>query len=300
MKITHFNDLEIFLVVCQTHNMSAAARILNTSAAQVSKRLQILEQQLGSRLFYRSTRKLSLTAAAERFRPYAQQALQLLQEAEQQLVNPEQLSGRLRITTSVSFGKKYILPLVETFMARYPHVQVQLHLDDLNVPLIEQGFDLAIRSGEMLDSGLIAQLLFNSQRLLCASPAYLEQFGVPQHPHELTQHRCILLNQQNQWSLRNGAQQLLTEVQGSISLNSGDVVKTLALEGKGIAKLSLWHIHPELLDGSLSVVLKDWEVTPPLSTWLVYPSQHLQSAPLQAFIALTKENLQTLGSLQAP
>lgn len=300
MKIDSLRDLQLFLAVSRTRNMSEAGRQLGMSPAQVSKRLQQLEAGLDAHLFYRSTRQLSLSAAGEQLLPYAEKALALLQEAEALITQPEQLSGRLRLTTPVSFGKKYVLPLVARFMAAYPRVQVQLHLDDLTQPLVEQGFDLAIRFGELPDSRLVAQGLFASRRVLCAAPAYLARAGTPTHPADLQTHRCLVLNQQDQWRFQREGQEVNVSVSGLLSVNSGELVCEMALAGWGIGLLSLWHIQEELASGALVPVLQDWELQPLLRAWLVAPSAQMQSPPVRRFMAEAREALRPLGKLGFP
>ncbi len=300
MPIENLSDLQLFLSVCRTQNLSAAGRQLGLSPALVSKRLQRLEEGLGNRLFYRSTRQVTLTAAGETLMPYAEKALNLLQQAEAQLTDPSQLSGRLRLTTSVSFGKKYVMPLVERFMAEHPQVRLQLHLDDQNLSLLEQGFDLAIRFGDLPDSSLSARHLFTSQRLICASPDYLAKAGRPEQPEDLLQHRCLVLNQQDVWCLRKADQQREIQVSAMLSLNSGEVLRDLVVQGHGLAKLALWHLYDQLVTGEVVPVLSDWEVLPAFPAWLVYPSRELRSPALHRFMELALEALRPLGEMKIP
>ncbi|CAE6956263.1 COG0583 Transcriptional regulator [Vibrio sp. B1FIG11] len=173
-------SLPVFVAVVECGSFSLAAKQLNLTKSAISKRINQLEDDLGIRLLNRTTRKLSLTEAGRRYFEYASQAVNLAQQgvdAVSELQGSPQ--GRLKITAPMSFGVLHVAPLISEFLARYPKIEVDLQLEDAMVDLVEQGFDLGIRIGELATSNLVAKRLAPCKSVLCASPEYLEEFGVP-------------------------------------------------------------------------------------------------------------------------
>lgn len=188
----HFSALPIFVTVVECGSFSLAGQKLGLSKSAISKRISQLEQHLGIQLLQRTTRSLSLTDAGARYFEYIRPAVQLTQEGLDAISELQQTPrGNLRISVPMVFGRLYIAPLIAEFLKRYPDIQLQMQMDDKITDLIAGGFDLAIRIGELPDSSLIARKIAPCLSVICASPAYLTQHGLPMTPCELTQHNCL-------------------------------------------------------------------------------------------------------------
>ncbi|MBS7690436.1 substrate binding domain-containing protein [Pseudomonas lalucatii] len=175
----------------------------------------------------------------------------------------QQPNGTLRVSCSASFGRQHLSPALAAFLERYPTLKVDLQLSDQIVDLVQDGFDLGIRIAPGVDPGLVARKLADSSRILCAAPSYLARHGTPERPRDLARHRCLVLHEQNTWTLchANGEKSAV-HVSGPLRSNHGESLRDAALSGQGISIQSLWSIHRELADGSLVPVLADYPSTP--------------------------------------
>ncbi|XBS68133.1 LysR family transcriptional regulator [Acerihabitans sp. KWT182] len=266
MKIRNLDDLEVFLKVVDCASFSLTARALNLAPATVSKQIARLEQALGSRLFDRNTRHLRITdegrAVAQRARP----ALALLAEAADMARQGVQtLTGTLRVTAPVPLGVRYLARAIASFRSRHPQLEFDLQLSDHVEDLYGGDFDLAVRVGRLADSQLISRRLADSRRILVASPDYLRLRGIPAHPHELTQHQCLLFAypglRQNRWMLqhRDGdGRTESVEISGDLRSDNGDALRVWSIAGLGISLRETWDIADELRNGALLRVLPDW------------------------------------------
>ena len=212
------DELESFVEVVSKGSFSQAARQLGISKSYVSKHISRLEDRLGARLLNRTTRQLTLTEAGQLFYDRCVMVLQELAQAERS-VNQLQASprGTLRMSVPVSFGVRFLSPLVATFRERYPELNVEVAFSDRLVNIIDEGFDLAVRIGKLSDSSLHARKLADTRNLLCASPGYIKEHGAPSHPSELRQHNCLRYAYQstgNTWRVvhtENGEEAFLSE-----------------------------------------------------------------------------------------
>jgi DNA-binding transcriptional LysR family regulator len=185
----------VFVAVIENGGFSAAARALGVSKSAVSKRINQLESHLGMRLLHRTTRRLSLTEAGERYYEHAIQALSAAGKAEDAVAELQgEPQGKLKISSPMSFGRLHLAPLIPKFMQRYPKLQIDLVMDDKNIDLVAAGIDVAIRAGDMPDSTLIARKLAPLRQVLCASPTYILRYAMPVTPSELCEHNCILFS----------------------------------------------------------------------------------------------------------
>ena len=277
--LKHLDDLTLLLRVADLGSISAAARNLDLSAAVASQRLQRLEKSLGVRLLHRTTRRLRLTAEGtalvERGRPLVHEIEALtgsLQEA------AGDVSGTLSVTVPASFGLQYISPLLPEFLARHPRLKLHIDLSDSTRDLVRDGFDLAIRIGELHDSTLVARRIARVRRVLCASPAYLKRRGLPKTPQDLADHDCLLLSREGAqavWRLRGpDGKESAVRVRGPLESNLGEVLRDAALAGLGIALHSTWHVCEDIRRGRLQVVLPRY--SPPESgLYAVMPQRRL-------------------------
>lgn len=282
-------DIALFLEVLDRGSISAAARQLDLSVAVASQRLQRLERALGVRLLHRTTRRLHPTpeglALAHDGRPLVEALASLGSRIRER---GSEVAGTLRVTTSASFGRQYVSPLLPAFLAAHPRLRVSLELDDRVVDLVGSGHDLAIRIGALDDSSLVARRLAVNERLLCAAPAYLRRRGVPKAPADLASHDCVLLTGrdglQDHWRLLGaGGRKADVRVRGRFDSNYGEALRDAALAGLGIALHSRWHVHEDLRAGRLREVLPDWRV-PASGIHAVMPARTLVPPRVRAFV----------------
>ncbi|EYS87944.1 LysR family transcriptional regulator [Cupriavidus sp. SK-4] len=282
-------DIGLFLRVLDLGSISAAARSLDLSVAVASQRLQRLERELGVRLLHRTTRRLHATPEGV---VLAEQGRALVDDLEALGTSLRQagtgVSGTLRVTTSSSFGRLYISPLLPEFLAQHPGLTLSVNLTDNVLDLVSAGFDLAIRIGALDDSTLVARRLANNRRLLCAAPDYLRRRGTPRTPQDLAQHDCLVLvgsqGRQDVWRLGDGAGgEIAVRVRGRIEANSGELLSDAALAGFGIALHSTWHVCADLRAGRLVQVLPDYPLAD-TGIYAVMPQRRLVPPRVRAFV----------------
>jgi len=254
-------DVALFVRVCATRNLSAAGREFGLSPAASSARMAQLERQLGARLLHRTTRQITLSQEGEVFLERAQA---LLDSAEQAVASVghgnAQASGLLRVAASTTFGRAYLMPLLHDFLRSHPAVQLDLRLSDGLHDLAADAIDVAIRIGPLRDSALVALPLARSRMVLCAAPSYLKQHGAPQHPSELQQHQCLVLQAIDPWRLRApDGSELNFRVQGRFRSDSALAMLDAALDGMGIVMMATWLADKYLRSGELVRVLPGYQ-----------------------------------------
>lgn len=266
-------------------SFTAAALELGVSLAVVSKRLAHFEQRLGVHLINRSTRRLSVTDEGRLLYSHAIRVIAELKLAGESLTPPgEDITGVLRITAPNGFGRRRLVPLLARFGMLHPHLQMELHLSDDVLDLITHRFDLAIRYGELRDSGLIARPLSPNRRILCASPDYLRRRGMPRQLDELSRHDCIAIGTQPvaEWRFDQGQQEAL-RIAARRVCNDGEAAHAMALEGMGIVLKSVLDVADDLNSGRLIQVLPQHAVSAaPLNA--LYLRGHQVAPRLRAFI----------------
>jgi len=283
-----FSDLYFFTLLMKQGTLAATAQELGVTPPSVSKRLAALEARLGVRLLHRTTRRISLTAEGETYLSEGARVLSELDALERTVAGAKALPrGLLKVSATLGFGRKHVAPAVSKFARACPEVEVQLHLSDRPVNLVEQGFDASIRIGDLPDARLTARKLASNSRVLCAAPAYLRRAGEPAKPRDLQQHRCIFIRESDEtfgaWHLRSGSRQESVKVRGPLSSNDGDCALSWALDGHGILMRSEWDLAPYLRSGRLRPVLTDWKL-PPADIYLVFPTKANLSAKTRAFV----------------
>ena len=293
------SELAFFCLLVKQGSLAATARELNLTPPAVSRRLSQLEERLGVRLLNRTTRRISLTGEGEVYFANAQRILGDIAELESLVSGSRAVpKGLLRVNAPLGFGRSYIGPAISLFTRRYADVEVQLQLTDRPVNLPDEAIDVAIRFGEIPDSRLIAKKIAANRRLLVASPAYLRTAGEPTYPHDLTQHQCIVLRQNEaaygNWRLCHGKQTDTIKVHGKLSTNDGEVALNWALEGQGILMRAEWDVAKYLRSGRLVQVLADYE-TPSADVYAVY----LERLNLSAKVAYFVEHLRDFLSSHA-
>ena len=288
MKTASFAELEFFVRLNRLGSLSAAARSLNITPPAATMRLASMEKRIGARLLNRSTRKISLTPEGEL---YLQQASRLIEELREldEIVsgNRRDPRGLLRVNVPLGFGRTVVAPLVSTFTAQFPDVEVQLEVSDRPIDLIAKGFDLAVRFGELPDNRLNARRVMSNRRFICASPTYLEKFGTPKSIADLAKHRCIIHRQNDDaygvWKFLIDGRSEIVKVHGALSSNDGDIVQGWALDGQGIVIRSEWDVAKYLESGRLRQILPDFAL-PSADLYAYYPSKQNLPARVRAFI----------------
>jgi DNA-binding transcriptional LysR family regulator len=251
-------EMEVFARVVQDGGFSAAARNLDLTPSAVSKLIARLEQRLGARLLTRTTRALRLTEEGEAYHRAALRVLQDLNEADLAVASGA-VRGRLRISVSVPFGRRLVVPALPEFLARFPDTSVDLSLSDDIVDLLANQTDVAIRVGNLPDSALVARKLAQTPRILVASPAYLARMGTPENPADLPRHNCIGFNFRPSrvgWPFRDGPRVFEQLVTGNVLVNNGETARQVALDGLGIARLGRFHVAEDIAAGRLVPLLE--------------------------------------------
>ncbi|PJR16767.1 LysR family transcriptional regulator [Sinorhizobium meliloti] len=281
--MTNLGDLEIFARVVSTGSMSAAGRALGFSAAVISKRIKRLEDRLGTRLLQRTTRQISLTEAGQGFYDRVLGILAGLEEAEAYASGrSSQVQGTLRISAPTSFGRMHIAPHLTGFMKDHPDLKLHIVLTDDFTDIVAEGFDLAIRIGELSDSSLVARKLAPVRRLLCAAPSYVARHGTPTEIGELAHHICLPAHNNDNWKLEGPDGSLSYRPEGPLVTNSSEIIREAVIAG--IALRSTWDIGRELREGRLVQVLPQWEGSHKLTLSAVYPSRQFLPAKVRQFV----------------
>ncbi len=281
-KTSLLTGMAVFARVVETGSFSAAARQLGMTASAVSRQVARLEHELSLRLMERTTRQLRLNEAGSEFYVHCRT---MLDAADQALAIGERLMssprGLVRLSVPKAYGKFVISPLMPGFLRRYADVDVQLHISDQSPDLIEDGFDLLIKVTDQPPEGLAGKPLGPVRQLLCASPAYLEQQGTPQHPQELLRHSCVYLGEHagdNRWHFSDGERQEVVTVRGRYVCNHSEARLEAALADIGITVLPHFTAAQALADGHLREVLQQWRYTGSYqgAAWLLWrQNQHL-------------------------
>jgi DNA-binding transcriptional LysR family regulator len=268
----------------------------------MTARINALEKHYKTRLLHRTTRRISLTDAGQRFYDACLRVLAEVEQAEASLHSDKNtLSGRLRITASSDFGRQYVAPALAEFVQQHPAVTPYLHLSDGIVNLVEHGYDLGIRFGNLPDSNLIVRHLADNHRVLVASPDYLEKHGTPEHPNDLQQHRCLVMERHgeplNEWHFHTEKNRLIIKITPAFTSNDGSIIRQWVLAGSGIAYKSSWDVRDDLEAGRLHTVLDNFVLgfvpsdTEETGLQLVYPNRKYQPVQVSGFIDFFKQQL---------
>jgi DNA-binding transcriptional LysR family regulator len=271
--------------------MSAAGREMGLSPAVVSKRISLLEERLGARLFQRTTRQLTLTETGEGYFKRVVDILSLVEEAEDFVSRRNtKPRGGLKITAPTTFSRLHVSPHLPKFIERFPDIQIDMHLTDNYVDIIREGFDLAIRIGELQDSSLVARKLSPDRRVICAAPSYLEKAGMPNTLADLDDHNCLSAGAQDVWRLEGPEGQRQVRVKGNLRSNSAELIREALISGLGLGLRSVWEIGPELTSGQLKTVLPQYTGSSKVAIYAVYPCREFMPAKVNAFIEFLAEH----------
>ncbi|QIR16044.1 LysR substrate-binding domain-containing protein [Shewanella aestuarii] len=272
-----------FVAVAQTESFTLAALRLAISTAQVSRQVSQLENRLATKLFYRTTRKVSLTEEGAIYFRHCRQVLDALEEAERAISSLQHSpQGLIKMTAPVTYGETFVMPVVIDFMAQYPQVEVQCELTNKQLDLVDGGFDLAIRLGHLADSSMIAKRLTNRRQYICASTDYLAKNGVPTSLADLVKHNC-LIGSQPHWNVRENGQNKVIKVQGKLQCSSGLSLLSAAKKGMGIVQLPGYYVNDAIASGELVVLLADYQQDKE-GIWALYPQNRYLSAKVKLLV----------------
>lgn len=275
--IENLSDLRLFIEVVRTGNISRAGKSLNFSAAVATKRLQRLEDALDMQLVHRTTRKVSPTQAGQDLYKKALEIIEQLDElgVSSENVFPQSLRGRLRVSSPVSFGTKYVAPCLSAFLKTYTNMQIDLVLDDMRSDILAQGIDLAISIAPLKLSNFIVRKIADNRKVLVTGPDYIKTYGQPETVKNLAQHNCLVLGAYKNWTLihRENRKEERVTVASNFSSNSGQATVAAAKAGLGICIKSWWDVADDLKSGSLVQVLPDYELFSDVNINIIYPSK---------------------------
>lgn len=272
-----FDDLIVVLRVAEFRSITAAATSLDMRVATASAAVKRVEKELGIELFVRSTRRLRLSAAGEKYLPQCKQAVDLLNHAQQNIrAEKETVEGEIRLSVSSDLGRNRVVPWIDQLMVEHPKLSLRIQITDTNVDFFRDSVDMALRYGSANDANLYGFKICDVPRLLCAAPRYLSQYGSPTHPNDLENHNGLFYQLQDipydLWTFKRGEEEFRIKMTGNRASNDGDLVRRWCLAGRGLAVKSCLDMSDDLLSGRVISVMPDY--TPPVSElWLICPTR---------------------------
>ncbi|MCU6455008.1 LysR family transcriptional regulator [Sphingomonas sp. A2-49] len=293
MRLPDLEAWAIFAAVVEQRSFSGAADAIGRSKATVSKAITRLEEHIGQSLFHRTSRRLTLTEAG---RPLADHAARILAEAhaaeEAARDAASSPTGRVRLAVPMSFGISNVAPLLAQFLAAHPGVEIDLHCSDARVDIVAEGFDVALRIGDLPDSSLRARRLCDIAAHLVAAPAYLATHGTPAHPTDLARHRILgYSNVHGPWHFQHAdGSDIAIRPRGPLTANSGEALLPALVAGLGIARLPGFIVGPHLASGAVVEILRDWAPAP-IGLHILTPPSPLRPARVEALIAFLSATL---------
>jgi DNA-binding transcriptional LysR family regulator len=286
--------LEIFVQVVDTGSFSAVARRQRIGQPAISKAVVQLEQWLGVSLLLRSTRSVVPTEAGHIF---YERAKRMVEEADEAVMaaqgSANGLSGKLRVSASICFGRLHVIPSLSAFLAEHPDLELELVLDDRYVDLVNEGVDVALRTGSMPNSNMTGRRIAEGRRMVVATPAYLRRHGIPASPEELTSHQAIILTRgggRDFFAFRKADSEVSVALQGRIKVTQAEGLREAVICGLGLAVAAEWLFSPELKSGKVVPILQDWSL-PPTRLSAIYPTGRLATAKARAFVSFIERYL---------
>ena len=291
-------EMQVLVEAVDRGSFSAAGRRLGLSPSAVSKLIARLEERLGARLLVRSTRLLVPTAEGEAYVARARRILGEIDEAERLITAGAAAKprGKLRVSATVGFGERCLVPLVPEFLGRYPEVELDLSLTDEVIDLVAERADIALRAGPMRDSSLKARKILESRRVIVASPAYLARHGTPRTPQDLSRHNCLRFNfrrSMDDWPFVDPAsgEGYALSVSGNLEGNSGSMVRRLALDGLGLARMARYVAEEDIAAGALVPVLEEYNGRDIELLHAVFVGHDYLAARIRAFVDFFGERI---------
>ena len=288
-------SMETFVRVVETGSFSGAARQLRVGQPGVSKSVAQLEEYLGVKLLIRSTSGLTPTEAGLSYLERAKRALAEAAEAELAARGAGAgLKGRLRICAAVTFARIHIIPTLPKFLAQNPELDLEVVLDDRQIDLVQEGIDVALRMGKLMDSMMTARRIARCKRFVLGTPSYFERAGTPSSPSELSEHQAVvyLQGEGSVWSFQRGGSELAVTVQSRLRVTAAEGVRAAVLADLGLTIASEWMFSPELKSGAVRAVLLEWTL-PALDLWAVLPTGRAATAKARAFVDFFERSFNT-------
>jgi DNA-binding transcriptional LysR family regulator len=267
--------MEAFVLVVDTGSFSAAARRLNVGQPAVSKMVAQLEERLGVKLLVRTTRGLTATEAGLNYYERARRSLEEVDEAEMAARGAgRSLTGKLRVCAAVTFARIHLMPRLAEFLAQHPELEIEAVLDDRNVDLVQEGIDVALRMGRLVGSSMTARRIASRPHLVVGTPTYFARAGEPKAPDDLVAHEAVIYDQGGggeDWIFQRGNAEIAITLKSRLRVSAAEGVRAAVLANAGIAIASEWMFAPEIKDGTVKVVLRDWTL-PRIDLWAVFPA----------------------------
>jgi DNA-binding transcriptional LysR family regulator len=279
-------SMQTFIRVVETGSFSSAARQLRVGQPAVSKTIAQLESYLGVKLLTRSTRGLTPTEAGLGYFERARRAIEEADEAELAARGAGTgLKGRLRVSAAVTFARIHLIPLLPQFLAQHPDLDLEVVLDDRQIDLVQEGIDLALRMGKLVDSALTVRRIGRCKRLVLGTPRYFERAGIPATPADLSKHQAVvyLQGEGSIWSFRRDSSEAAVKVESRLKVTAAEGVRAAVLAHIGLTIASEWMFTPELRSGAVRAVLSEWRL-PPLDLWAAFPTGRAATAKARAFV----------------
>lgn len=280
-----FMAISVFVRVAEHGGFTAAAETLDLSVSAVTKTISRLEDELGVQLFNRTTRRINITDYGQKFYERCIRILAELEDAEAALqTGIAAPKGRIRVVLPFSFGRVTVIPQLPRFLEAHPEIEVDVHFSDAAVDMIAEGFDIAVRTGEISDSRLNTRVLTRGSQVTVASPAYLERHGWPKTPDDLSHHNCIVGRFGPEWSfLHPDKRRFVVRVSGNCTINSGDALREAAVSGLGIVQGTWWLMRKDLEQGSVVSLLDEW-ADQGMSVSILYSANRHVPQKVRAFL----------------
>ncbi|KON80796.1 LysR substrate-binding domain-containing protein [Azoarcus sp. PA01] len=294
-----YTEIRSFVLVAEKGSFAAAALVEGVTPVVMGRRLDALERRLAVRLMHRSTRGLTLTAPGEQFLEECRQLIRDFDAIEAGVsAGRDVVRGHLVVSAPAAFGRRHVASHAPAFKARFPELKLSFNLTDGVVDLVREGYDMAIRIGEVTDPNYVAVKLFPNRRVVCGTPGYCERHGEPRTLEDLARHNCLAFNlqggQQRGWSFMRGGRLVALRVEGDLDCNDGELLYSWVKQGLGIGWRSTWEIQAELKRGELVTVLDDF-AAPTYDINAVYPQQRYLPAKVRSFIDYLKGIYNTSG-----
>lgn len=289
-----FQEMQVFLAVVEEQGFAAAARRLNLSPPSVTRAVAALEERIGTLLLTRTTRSVHITEAGQRYAEDCRRILAELEEAEESAAGSHAVPrGQLTLTAPVLFGELFVTPLMVDYLDEHPAVQIKALLVDRVVNMVDEGIDVAVRIGTLPDSGLNAVRVGEVRRVICASPAYLDAHGRPQHPEQLNQAQLVA-STSNQplgdWQFVDGASAISMRPQPRLIVTANQAAINAACLGWGLTRVLSYQVAGKVASGELEIVLQDYEL-PPLPIHVVYQGGRKVAAKVRSFVDFCERRL---------
>ena len=287
-----YTEIRSFVLVAEKGSFASAALVEGVTPVVMGRRLDALEKRLGVKLMHRSTRGLALTELGEQFVEQGRALLREFDEVERAVsVGRNVVRGHLVVSAPAAFGRRHVAPHAAAFKALHPELKMSFNFTDSVVDLVREGYDMAIRIGEVTDPNYVALRLFPNRRVVCGTPDYFERHGIPRQPEDLARHNCLAFNlaggQQRGWTFQRDGRLFAVRADGDLACNDGELLYGWVKQGLGVGWRSTWEIQAELKRGELVTVLDEFAVSS-YDIQAVYPQQRYLPAKVRHFIDYLK------------